>query len=89
VPLTHSFYATLTLRDARNLQLGAIGPRCCEPSQILSDGGQKKLILGPWTAQSKPTELSDALQVRLSTCASAGAGFNCEKPDLVLNELPH
>jgi hypothetical protein len=35
-----------------------------EPSQVLSDGGQNKLILGTSrAAQSEPTELQDALQV--------------------------
>jgi hypothetical protein len=37
----------------------------CEPPQVLSDGGQNKLILGTsWTTQSKPAELQDAFQVR-------------------------
>jgi hypothetical protein len=37
----------------------------CEPSQVLSDSGQNKLILGASRAtQSEPTELQDALQVR-------------------------
>ncbi len=36
----------------------------CEPSQVLGDSGQNKLILGAsWTTQSKPAELQDALQV--------------------------
>ena len=36
-----------------------------EPSQVLSNGGQNELILGAsWTAQSKPAELEDALEVR-------------------------
>jgi len=35
-----------------------------EPSQVLSDGGQNKLILGAsWATQSQPTEPQDALQV--------------------------
>jgi hypothetical protein len=35
-----------------------------EPSQVLSDGGQNKLILGTSrAAQSEPPELQDALQV--------------------------
>jgi hypothetical protein len=34
----------------------------CEPSQVLSDSGQNKLILGAaWTTQSKSAELQDAL----------------------------
>ena len=37
----------------------------CEPPQVLGDGGQNELILGAsWTAQSKPAELQDALEVR-------------------------
>src|ERR1700722_19202993 len=57
-------YATLTLRNARSLS----GRRLCgqrrEPSQVLSDGGQNKLILGTSrAAQSESTELQDALQV--------------------------
>ena len=57
-------YATLTLRNARSLS----GRRLCGqrrvPSQVLSDGGQNKLILGTSrAAQSEPTELQDALQV--------------------------
>jgi hypothetical protein len=37
----------------------------CEPPQVLSDGGQNKLILGAsWTTQPKPAELQDTLQVR-------------------------
>jgi hypothetical protein len=40
------------------------GNQRCEPSQILSDGGQNKLILGAsWTTQSQSTKLQDALQV--------------------------
>jgi len=36
----------------------------CEPPQVLSDGGQNELIPGAsWTAQSKPAELQDALEV--------------------------
>ena len=37
----------------------------CEPAQVLSDGGQNKLILGgSWTTQTKSAELQDAFQVR-------------------------
>jgi hypothetical protein len=40
------------------------GDQRCEPSQVLSDGGQNKLILGTTRAtQSQPTEPQDALQV--------------------------
>ena len=41
------------------------GDQRCEPPQVLGDGGQNKLILGAsWTAQSKPAEPQDALEVR-------------------------
>jgi hypothetical protein len=43
----------------------ALANQRCKSPQVLSDGGQNKLILGAsWTTQSKPTELKDALQVR-------------------------
>jgi hypothetical protein len=39
-----------------------------EPPQVLSNGGQNKLVLSAsWTTQSKPTELQDAQQNRHKT----------------------
>jgi hypothetical protein len=41
------------------------GDQLCEPSQILSDVGQNKLILSASrSAKSNPTEPQDALQMR-------------------------
>ena len=60
-----ALYATLTLRNTQSLSGWRPRDQRCEPPQVLSDGGQNKLILGAsWTTQSKPTELQDALQVR-------------------------
>jgi hypothetical protein len=54
----------LTLRDAQSLNRRRSCDQRREPSQVLSDGGQDKLILGTSRAtQSEPTELQDALQV--------------------------
>jgi hypothetical protein len=66
--LTHwpsRFYATPVLRDAQNLS----GWRSCdehgEPTQVLSDGGKNKFILGASrAAQSKSAEPENTLQVR-------------------------
>jgi hypothetical protein len=58
-------YATFTLRNTENLGGRRSCNQRCEPAQVLSDGGQNKLILGAsWTTQSKSAELQDAFQVR-------------------------
>ena len=60
-----ALYATPTLRNTQSPSGWRSRNQRCEPSQVLSDGGQNKLILGAsWTTQSKPAELQDALQVR-------------------------
>jgi len=62
-----ALYATPTLRDAHSLSGWWPRDQLCKASQILSDGGQNKLVLGAsWTTQSKSTELKDGLQVRKS-----------------------
>ena len=59
-----ALYATPTLRNAQSLSGRRSRNQRCEPSQVLSDGGQNKLVLGASRAtQSEPTELQDALQV--------------------------
>ena len=51
----------LTLRDALSLGWWWPGNQRYEPSQVLSDGGKKKLILSSsWTTQSKAAELQNA-----------------------------
>jgi hypothetical protein len=58
-------YATLTLRDALNSIWRRAGDQFGEPSQVLGDGGQNKLILGtPRATQPKPVEPQDTLEVR-------------------------
>jgi hypothetical protein len=62
---TPTLYATFTLPNTRSL----IGRRSrnqrCEPPQVLSNGGQNKLVLSAsWTTQSQPAELQDTLEVR-------------------------
>ena len=60
-----ALYATPTLRDAQSLSGWWPSDQRGEPSQVLGDSGQNKLVLSAsWTTQSKPTELQDALQVR-------------------------
>src|SRR5258708_39494802 len=57
-------YATLTLRDALKRIWRRPGDQFGEPSQVLGDGGQNKLILGASrAAQSKPVQPQDALEV--------------------------
>jgi len=59
-----ALYSTPALRDAQGLSGWWPSDQRCEPSQVLSDGGQNKLILGASrTTQSKSTEPQDALQV--------------------------
>ena len=54
-----------TLRDAQSLSGWWSSDQRCEPPQVLGNGSQNELILGAsWTAQSKPAELQDALEVR-------------------------
>ena len=65
VPGPDALYATFTLRSTENLSGWRSRNQRCEPAQVLSDGGQNKLIPGAWwTTQSKSAELQDALQVR-------------------------
>ena len=65
VPDPDALYATLTLRNTQSLSGWRSRNQRCEPPQVLSNGGQNKLVLSTsWTTQSKPTELQDALQVR-------------------------
>ena len=60
-----ALYATPTLRNTQGPSGWWPSNQRSEPSQVLGDGGQNKLILGAsWTAESKPAELQDALQVR-------------------------
>ena len=64
VPDPDALYATLTLGNTQNLSGWRSRNQRCEPAQVLSDGGKNELILGTSrAAQSKPTELQDALQV--------------------------
>jgi hypothetical protein len=64
VPDPDALYATLTLRKAQSRSGWRPRAQGCESPQVLSDGGQNKLILGTSrAAQSEPTELQDALQV--------------------------
>ena len=64
-PDPDGLYATFTLRNTQSLSGWRSRNQRCEPPQVLSDGGQNKLILGAsWTTQSKSAELQDALQVR-------------------------
>ena len=65
VPRTRRSLHNCTLRNTENLSGRRSRNERCEPPQVLSDGGQNKLILGAsWTTQSKSAELQDALQVR-------------------------
>ena len=65
VPDPDALYATPTLRNTQGLSGWRSRNQRCEPPQVLSNGGQNKLVLSTsWTTQSKPTELQDALQVR-------------------------
>src|ERR1700712_3861259 len=65
VPDPDALYATFTLRNTESLSGWRSGNQRCEPAQVLSDGGQNKLILGgSWTTQSKSAEFQDALKVR-------------------------
>jgi hypothetical protein len=60
-----ALYATFTLLSTQSLSGGRSRNQRCEPPQVLSNGGQNKLVLSAsWTTQSEPTELQDALQVR-------------------------
>ena len=60
-----ALYATPTLRNAQNLRGWRSRNQRCEPSQVLSDSGQNKLILGTSrAAQSESAELQDTLEVR-------------------------
>src|SRR6476469_1904300 len=60
-----ALYATLTLRNTQDSGGWRPSEQRCEPPQVLSDGGQNKLVLStPWTTQPKPAELQDTLQVR-------------------------
>ena len=53
------------LRDAQSLSGWWSSDQRCEPPQVLGNGSQNELILGAsWTAQSKPAELQNALEVR-------------------------
>ncbi len=62
--LPDTVYSTPPLRNAQNLGWWWPSDQRCEPSQVLSDGSENKLILGAaWATQSKSTELQDALQV--------------------------
>ena len=47
-----TLYATITLRDALNRIWRRPGDERCKPPQVLSDGGQNKLILRAWATQS-------------------------------------
>jgi hypothetical protein len=59
-----TIYATQALRKAQSLSGRRSRDQRCEPSQVLRDDGQDKLILGTSRAtQSEPAELQDALQV--------------------------
>jgi hypothetical protein len=56
--------ATPTLRAARSPSGWWPRNQQCEPSPILNDGGQNKLVLGAsWATKSKPIESQDAPQV--------------------------
>ena len=64
-PDADALYATFTLRNTESLSGWRSRNQRGEPSQVLSNGGQNKLILGgSWTTQSKSAELQDAFQVR-------------------------
>jgi hypothetical protein len=53
------------LHYAQSLSGWRPGDKRREAPQVLSNGGQNKLVLSAsWTTQSKPTKLQDALQVR-------------------------
>src|SRR6478752_4472428 len=57
--------ATFTLHNNQGLIGWRSRNQRCEPPQVLGNGGQNKFVLSAsWTAQSKPPELQDALQVR-------------------------
>src|SRR6266567_3990587 len=59
-----ALYATPTLRDAQSLSGWWPSDQRCEPSQVLGDSGQNKLILGASrAAQSQSIEPQDALQM--------------------------
>ena len=64
VPDADALYATLTLRNTQDSGGWRPSDQRCEPPQVLSDGGQNKLILGASGAtQSQSAEPQDALQV--------------------------
>jgi hypothetical protein len=64
LPAPDALYTTLTLRDAQSLSGWWPSDQRCEPSQVLSDGGENELILGASRAtKSEPPEPEDALQV--------------------------
>jgi hypothetical protein len=64
-PPALTLYATPTLRNTQGPSGWWPSNQRSEPSQVLGDGGQNKFILGAsWTAESKPAELQDALEVR-------------------------
>jgi hypothetical protein len=83
-----ALYATSTLRDAQNLSGWRPGNQRCELSQVLSDGGQNKFILGASrAAQSKSTE---SLRMRFR-CANRISIFlrsrrDCSKPSVPAND---
>jgi len=57
--------ATFALHNTQGLIGWRSRNQRCEPPQVLGNGGQNKFVLSAsWTAQSKPPELQDALQVR-------------------------
>ena len=63
-------YATLTLRDALSSKWRRPGDQFGEPSQVLGDGGQNKLILGtPRATQPKPVEPQDTGHRRRASSA--------------------
>jgi hypothetical protein len=60
-----ALYATPMLRNTQGPSGWRPGDERGEPSQVLGDSGQSKLVLGASrTTQSKPAELQDALEVR-------------------------
>src|SRR3954447_19719762 len=65
VPDPGALYATLTLRNAQSLSGWRPSDKGREPPQVLSNGGQNKLVLSAsWTTQSQPAELQGTLQMR-------------------------
>jgi hypothetical protein len=52
------------LREARISRWRGANNQLCKPSQVLRDGGKRKLILGAtWTTQSKTAKLQDSFEV--------------------------